>query len=817
MIEQKNGEQIFEYKFPEFLNDNNEIATSSDDYEILQVLGAGGFSSVLKVKSKINLEIYAMKKVDMNKILNQYKVDRKYFENEVHFLQKLKNPHVCRCYSIFQEENFLYFVMEFMNNGDLNTFYKANKALQQQIPEEKLWEIFYKCLCGLKYIHDQGLIHRDIKLENLFLDDSFNIKIGDFNVSATIDENSAIKFSENNEEKESMISQQTVVGTHGYMAPEVKMNERRSSYYDQKADVYSMGISFFELCYGCKASDPRVKKNQYYNKNIYSKELNNVIDQMIQNDPQRRLNSYEAYSIIKKNFIKNCVKNSCVDAAINCFGNFPNFIEFFCNENNKCIFTNNINNDEDNDNNYKIEIGKSVFNAIQALNKNNIDLIDDCIYEVRKNLANFGLNVKDNEEIDPGKFISFFLNMLSSVLNEKGQVEENDPHELQILSSNFKFNDGQEEIILNKFLSAYNKRQLSLISRNFFNMIKIRRECLNNGCGSYGYYFSLCHFIPFNVNLLTAKCQQKKDLHLKDGFSCLLNDKITLHKEKGIYCDKCKDYTTHQETKNFYLTSKNLIIIFDRGENCNNKTFVNFDEELSLDKKEVERYNGVKYILVGMIQKVENDNKQGEYISHINKGNNNWVNNIDKKNIISFEEAKKKGTVLALFYYSNDNNLILQAQMNTNNNIINNNNCSFIPNTPQNNNMNNNYNPQMFNNNQTGYNQQMYNYNQTMFYNNQMGFNQQMYNYNNQPMFYNNTMVNSNNNMNPNFNPMGNSSNIQSTNSVVMSNNNSMANNNFGGNNMMGMYNNNMGMANNNNNMGNSGYGMGNNNQMNKF
>ena len=270
MIQQKNGEQIFEYKFPEFLNDNNEIATSSDDYEILQVLGAGAFSSVLKVKSKINLEIYAMKKVDMDKI--GYEYDKKYFENEVRILQKLNNPHVCRCYTIFQENNFLYFIMEFMNNGDLNTFYKANKALQQQIPEQKLWDIFYKCLSGLKYIHEQGLIHRDIKLENLFLDDNFNIKIGDFNVSATVDSNSANMFSEDMEGVNNMMNQQTVLGTRGYMAPEVEMSEHMNCQYDQKADVYSMGISFFELCYGRKPNDPGVNKNKYYEKkNIFQR------------------------------------------------------------------------------------------------------------------------------------------------------------------------------------------------------------------------------------------------------------------------------------------------------------------------------------------------------------------------------------------------------------------------------------------------------------------------------------------------------------------------------------------------------------------
>jgi serine/threonine protein kinase len=49
--------------------------------------------------------------------------------------------------------------MEFMNNGSLDDFYEANKDLENKISEEKLWNIFYKSISGLKYIHEQGIIH----------------------------------------------------------------------------------------------------------------------------------------------------------------------------------------------------------------------------------------------------------------------------------------------------------------------------------------------------------------------------------------------------------------------------------------------------------------------------------------------------------------------------------------------------------------------------------------------------------------------------------------------------------------------------------
>ena len=98
IIEQQNEEPFFEYKIPGFINEDNKLGNSSGDYAILQVLGGGGFSSVLKVKSKINSKIYAMKKVDMNKILNVQQLDQKYFDNEVQILKRLSHPNIIKCY-----------------------------------------------------------------------------------------------------------------------------------------------------------------------------------------------------------------------------------------------------------------------------------------------------------------------------------------------------------------------------------------------------------------------------------------------------------------------------------------------------------------------------------------------------------------------------------------------------------------------------------------------------------------------------------------------------------------------------------------------
>ena len=742
MISKKNGEQIFEYKFPGFIKENNFVGNTPDDFEVLQDIGGGGFSKVLKVKSKNTLGIYAMKKVDMRKILIEQRLKQKYFENEVIILKKLNNSNVCRCYNIFQCENFLYFIMEFMNNGDLNSFYEANKSLDINIPEDKLWDIFYKCLRGLNYIHKQGLIHRDIKLQNLFLDDDLNIKIGDFNVSVAVNEKFAKNFGEGEKEKiTNMINNCTRVGSGGYEAPEVK-NES----YCQKIDIYSMGIVFFELCYKCNPYENIKGKDSYYEQNIYSKELNNLVDKMIQKNEDDRIDSNQALNIAKKYFIKKFVKNTSVEAVLKCFYNFPNFKEYFCNNNTMFFLTEN-----------KREIGTNVFNVIQAIKENKEENIEDSLYELRNCLTNEGLNIKkENLEIDPGQFISFLIRKLNSDLNEVTAKQNNNNY----ISSYNTFYPGREEEAFNNQIYIYNLRLSSIISKNFFNILKTKKVC--NVCGNIELSYSMLHFIPFNADLFAKKCSS---LTVEDAFDCLSEDQITLGEKKKIKCGRCKNFTPHTESKIFYHTAKNLIIVFDRGEKYQNDMFIDFFEQLELKKTEVERYNQVKYHLLGIISRIENKDKNEEFISFINKGNNQWVSDKNNEKIMNLEDVKKQGIVLCLFYYCNDNNMILQTQNMTNFNIQQNNNQEFNNNFRRINSENPNQGNFMINSRETNINNnpminsmpQISCYNGGNNNNNFMNYSNNNVMINNRPGLINNSNININNNNT--FYPMGNMNN----------------------------------------------------------
>ena len=642
--EQNNGEQLIEYKIPTFnnnnINDNYYLGNRSEDYEILQVLGGGGFSKVLKVKSKTNFGIYAMKKVDMVNIVKEQDLSQKYFENEVLFLKKLNHPNIIKCYNIFQEGQYLYFIMEFMNNGDLESYNKGNISMRVKIPEPKLWDIFYKCLSGLDYIHKKKIVHRDIKLQNLFLDDQFNVKIGDFNISAVIDKYAAMEFADNQQQINNLMNENTTLGTRDYQAPEIGRRE-----YDQKVDVYSMGVSFYELCYG-HIPEKGYHSAQEYEK-LYSKEIRNFIGLMIQKNENERPNCNEAMLYAKDNFIKLYVKNTSVESVLNCFSNFPNVIQYFSNN----VIINQI---------YELKktISNVCFSVIQTTISNDIIQKKRNLYELRKTLEKEGLNIKsDNKEIEPGNFIIFFIRKLNSELNEiirtnNNISEKEEIKRYKILSRKYSFPPNDQENSFQIILDTYNKKILSLISRNFFSFIKIKRTCIK--CRNSRCSFSKLFFVPINVGILMQKLGFDGKYTLKNGIDSLKVTVNNIEISKGVKCETCNQVSQFEETINFYHTAKNLIFIFDRGQNFENKDFIDFDEYLYLNKGEVERYNQVSYYLIGIIQKV-----QEEYISFI-KNNNIWISS--KGEQFNFVNVKKYGMVVALFYYSNDNFLILESQ-----------------------------------------------------------------------------------------------------------------------------------------------------------
>ena len=164
-IIEKFGKDIMVYKVPEFINKNKNTGNKLDDFEILDILDDGEYSKVVKVKSKINFGIYAMKKI-FKGIIEYHNLKK-----DIDFIMKCNHPNIIKYFNYFVEENYVY--------------RELNDAYNEKISDKKFWKILFKSLCVLDFIHNKKR-KLQLQLKNIFVDNDYNIKIGIFSLYSMI-------------------------------------------------------------------------------------------------------------------------------------------------------------------------------------------------------------------------------------------------------------------------------------------------------------------------------------------------------------------------------------------------------------------------------------------------------------------------------------------------------------------------------------------------------------------------------------------------------------------------------------------------------
>lgn len=149
-----------------------------------------------------------------------------------------------------QQQAMLYIQMEFCENNTLSNL------IEQGLPNNlnEYWRLFRQLLEAVSYIHGEGFIHRDLKPMNIFIDKSNNIKVGDFGLAKN-SQFSSVLLNNNQVGSTNDKDLSTVVGTLFYNAKEVATGS-----YDEKVDMYSLGIIFFEMCYALSTGMERAHK-----------------------------------------------------------------------------------------------------------------------------------------------------------------------------------------------------------------------------------------------------------------------------------------------------------------------------------------------------------------------------------------------------------------------------------------------------------------------------------------------------------------------------------------------------------------------------
>lgn len=200
-----------------------------DHYEIIRELGSGGTSTVYLALDAFNNRQVAIKlfRLDTLRDPNLARARRKLLLTEASLVGKLSHPHIVKVFDAVLKGTNNYMVMEYVEGKSLAHYTHASRLL----PFSTIAEIMYKCCKALEYAQQQGVIHRDIKPDNILLNGQGDIKISDFG-SAVI------------------VSHQTTqvagVGSPAYMSPE-QFNELALTH---QTDIYSLGVTMFQLLTG---------------------------------------------------------------------------------------------------------------------------------------------------------------------------------------------------------------------------------------------------------------------------------------------------------------------------------------------------------------------------------------------------------------------------------------------------------------------------------------------------------------------------------------------------------------------------------------
>lgn len=255
-----------EYDVPKFIVDHTTRAT----YMKGRFLGKGGFARVHEVTDLTTNQTYAGKIIPKCRITKPHHKEKIAREIEVH--RHLRHRHVVRFHHYFEDDANVYIILENCARRSLVHVLKHRRTLTE--PEVRYY--MRQLAEGVAYVHQQQVIHRDLKLGNMFLTEDMLMKIGDFGLATRVDDNRNV----------------TICGTPNYIAPEV-LNKLGHSY---DADIWAMGCIMYALLVGqppfetdtLKETYSRITTNKYVIPPLISEPARHLIRRFLHPDPNAR-------------------------------------------------------------------------------------------------------------------------------------------------------------------------------------------------------------------------------------------------------------------------------------------------------------------------------------------------------------------------------------------------------------------------------------------------------------------------------------------------------------------------------------------------
>ncbi|KAL4428764.1 hypothetical protein ABPG74_001278 [Tetrahymena malaccensis] len=257
------------------------------DYTIQMkdVLGSGSFGVVYKCTDKQN-EVWAAKQISKNLISGKKDYLEKLLRQEVGVQKQMKSENVVRLKEFLISDNNYYLILDYCNAGNL----KQQIQKEKKFSENKAKLIMMQIMSGLREMNQRSIVHRDIKPENILVAQTpqgLVYKLGDFGFAKILNNQDMIK---------------SQVGTPLYMDPQILLGKP----YDSKCDIWSVGIIFYELLYGCTPW-PRVTSQydllekikkipiRFQEQISVSEKAKSLIKKMLQVEPSKRISYQELF------------------------------------------------------------------------------------------------------------------------------------------------------------------------------------------------------------------------------------------------------------------------------------------------------------------------------------------------------------------------------------------------------------------------------------------------------------------------------------------------------------------------------------------
>ena len=246
------------------------------DFEIIKELGCGSFGRVFLARHIKTHVLYAIKAIDKKNKSNIE--ERPYFRRELEVMYKIHHPNVVKLFGHFEDNNYCYFIMEYISKGNVYNLLTIDK--KRQLSTKIVATIMKDVISAAYFLHNMNppIIHRDIKPENVLLNEGIVAKLTDFGWSNYIQEDKERK---------------TVCGTPIYLAPEIIKEQS----HDEKVDIWCIGVLLFELITGTVPFQGRdietLKSNILHLRITWPKDMNpdakDLISKILKLDPNQRM------------------------------------------------------------------------------------------------------------------------------------------------------------------------------------------------------------------------------------------------------------------------------------------------------------------------------------------------------------------------------------------------------------------------------------------------------------------------------------------------------------------------------------------------